>query len=190
MQTCPDCQLALRGNEVECPNCARPLPEHEHAAGLPAPPPAPQRRLGDVEQVRPASHGPRLIALIGDSVIMLIIFSLLALVIASFDGLGAEGEFSFKVLLSLLVIYGGPLAVMSLFEASALRASPAKRVLGLRVVDASGMRITQSRALVRNVIKVLTLLLWPLALFPLFSRRRQGLHDLVAKTYVIEELRS
>ncbi|HPT29043.1 MAG TPA: RDD family protein [Bryobacteraceae bacterium] len=83
------------------------------------------------------------------------------------------------------------------FEASPWQASPGKRLLGLRTMEASGLRVGFGRALWRSVVKALPLLglaAWPwaaaaLAAISLLSilagRRRRAVHDLAASTAVI-----
>ncbi|MFT8676167.1 MAG: RDD family protein [Acetobacter sp.] len=76
-----------------------------------------------------------------------------------------------------------------LFEASALSATPGKILCRLKVVTLAGARISLARAALRFVVKAF--LSFPLlyigVLMVAFTRRKQGLHDLVAKTLVIRQ---
>ncbi|MBO1324388.1 RDD family protein [Acetobacter sp. TBRC 12305] len=76
-----------------------------------------------------------------------------------------------------------------LFEASALSATPGKFLCRLKVVTLSGGRISLARAALRFVVKAF--LSFPLlyigVLMVAFTRRKQGLHDLVAGTLVIRQ---
>lgn len=76
-----------------------------------------------------------------------------------------------------------------LFEASALSATPGKILCRLKVVTLSGGRISLARAALRFVVKAF--LSFPLlyigVLMVAFTRRKQGLHDLLARTLVIRQ---
>ena len=72
-----------------------------------------------------------------------------------------------------------------LFECSALQATPAKRLFGLRVTDLDGQRIGFVRASGRQLSKVLCLPLFAGFLLVAFTSRKQGLHDFIAGTLVV-----
>lgn len=62
----------------------------------------------------------------------------------------------------------------------------AKRILGLKVVDSRRGRVGFIQILVRTIIKYGTLIFIPIVyIYPLFSKDNKTLHDLVAKTKVI-----
>ncbi|GFZ90460.1 RDD family protein [Dyella caseinilytica] len=76
-----------------------------------------------------------------------------------------------------------------LFEASKFQATPGKLALRLRVTDLNGQRISIGRAAARNVVRVLGLIF---GLIPIicylaiaWTQRKQGLHDLMASTLVL-----
>lgn len=72
------------------------------------------------------------------------------------------------------------------FEASGWQATPGKRLLGMAVVRTDGRQLSVGRALLRNMARVLCVLtLGTGYLLILWTRRRQGLHDLVADTVVV-----
>lgn len=71
----------------------------------------------------------------------------------------------------------------ALMEATPLRATVGKKLIGLHVVDMSGRRCRLHRTILRNAVK---------AVFPGFylvgrTRRSQALHDLVAGTLVMQK---
>ncbi|MBQ4856039.1 RDD family protein [Rhodanobacter sp. B2A1Ga4] len=75
------------------------------------------------------------------------------------------------------------------FECSAWQATPGKLALGLRVTDLEGRRISLGRSLARNAVRLTNVLT---ALIPLvcylavaWTTRKQGFHDLLAKTLVL-----
>ena len=72
-------------------------------------------------------------------------------------------------------------------ESSAWQATPGKRALGIKVTDLNGNRISFGRATVRfvaHLVSVVTLLIG--YLIQPFTAKRQALHDLIARTLVIE----
>ncbi len=74
----------------------------------------------------------------------------------------------------------------TVFESSGWQATPGKRMLGLRVTDAEGNRIGFGRANARYWSKILSaLILFIGFLMVAFTRRKQGLHDLIASTLVL-----
>lgn len=71
-------------------------------------------------------------------------------------------------------------------EASALRATIGKHLMGVQVVDSMGRRISLKAAVIRNALKfVSTAMLFAGFIMALFTRKKQGLHDLLAETYVV-----
>lgn len=90
---------------------------------------------------------------------------------------------TFEPLIAL--IYAGYLTG---FESSEWQASIGKRIMGLKVIDERGERLTITRALGRNFAKALSAL--PLFLgfiWVTFSEKNQGWHDSLADTLVIDE---
>jgi uncharacterized RDD family membrane protein YckC len=83
------------------------------------------------------------------------------------------------------------------FECSPWQASPGKRLLGMKTIEAGGLRVRFGRALGRSAVKALPLAamaIWPWAgaalaalsaLGILAGRKRRALHDLMASTAVI-----
>ena len=73
----------------------------------------------------------------------------------------------------------------ALFESSPWQATPGKKVLGLRVTDLEGRRITFLRATGRALGKWLSGVILGIGfLMVAFTERKQGLHDLLAGTVV------
>ena len=75
------------------------------------------------------------------------------------------------------------------FEASKWQATPGKLALRLRVTDINGKRVTLGRAAARNVVRLSALIF---GLIPVicyiavaWTQRKQGLHDLMASTFVL-----
>jgi len=79
----------------------------------------------------------------------------------------------------------------TLFEASKWQATPGKMAVGIRVTGTDGQRISLARSAGRNAIRLTNVLRFPVPL-PLicyvvaaFTERKQGVHDLLAHTYVL-----
>jgi uncharacterized RDD family membrane protein YckC len=79
----------------------------------------------------------------------------------------------------------------TVFESSKWQATPGKMAVGIRVTDTEGQRISLARSAGRNAVRLTNVLRFPVPL-PLicyvvaaFTQRKQGVHDLLAKTYVL-----
>lgn len=111
-----------------------------------------------------------------------LLFALLA------TSMGGDAE-SMGLLSSLLGFVLGvvlPWLYFALFEASSWQATPGKRLLGMRVTDLDGDRISFWRATGRYWGKLLsTLILLIGYLMQPFTARKQALHDKLAATLVV-----
>lgn len=65
------------------------------------------------------------------------------------------------------------------------RASPGKALLGLRVLAVDGKSPPPRAILIRNAIRIIILIVPPLAVFALLSPHMQGFNDLLARTVVV-----
>ncbi|MCL2389757.1 MAG: RDD family protein [Elusimicrobia bacterium] len=78
----------------------------------------------------------------------------------------------------------------AVLNASSLRGTLGKFLFKIYVVGEGGKSIGFLRSLLREILKMATLhLLAPLLLFMLARKRRQNLHDIIAKTFVIRKPR-
>jgi uncharacterized RDD family membrane protein YckC len=94
---------------------------------------------------------------------------------------GGAGELMSWASTAVFLLY------FSVFESSWRQATPGKMALGLFVADEQGRRISFARALGRTLGKMLSTACCFLGfIMALFSRRSQGLHDLIANTLVLE----
>jgi uncharacterized RDD family membrane protein YckC len=74
------------------------------------------------------------------------------------------------------------------FEASPLKATPGKALMGIVVVSESGQRLSLRQAFIRYLASFFSsLLLMCGYLMSLFTEKRQTLHDIIAETVVIHE---
>jgi len=68
--------------------------------------------------------------------------------------------------------------------------TPGKRLFGLKIIRDTGEEMTYGRACLRSLGWILSLLLFSVGFLMIaFTRQRQGLHDLLARTYVIRTQR-
>jgi uncharacterized RDD family membrane protein YckC len=76
----------------------------------------------------------------------------------------------------------------SLMESSNHQASIGKIVLGLKVTDLNGNKIDFTKALVRNLSKIISSLILMIGyLMAAFTDKKQALHDMVANTLVVKK---
>ena len=74
-----------------------------------------------------------------------------------------------------------------LFESSELQATPGKRLMGLKVIDYDGGRITFFRALIRKLGKIVSQAILMIGyLMAAITDKNQALHDYIASTYVVQ----
>lgn len=97
-------------------------------------------------------------------------------------------------LLALLLVglYGLPILMQGayhiLFTASAWQATPGKRAVGIKVVDAEGRRLGLGRSAGRWFAAALSYLTLYLGfLMAAFTQRKRALHDLLADTRVVDQ---
>lgn len=73
-------------------------------------------------------------------------------------------------------------------ECSEKQATLGKQLLGIIVVNSEGQRMSFDESLKRNASKVLSGLILGLGfIWILISNKKQGWHDLIAKTFVVDK---
>jgi uncharacterized RDD family membrane protein YckC len=73
-------------------------------------------------------------------------------------------------------------------ESSKYQASVGKIVLGLKVIDMNGERLDFTKALVRNLCKIISsMILFIGYLMAAFTEKKQALHDMIASTLVVKK---
>ena len=142
----------------------------------------------------------RFVAAIIDSILLIIAFVVLTipimLVLGGLGGLlgGEEGAFGaglMGLLLAVLVFTILQLLYKPLMEASEFQGTLGKYMLGMKVVKADGERLDMSTSFVRSIVYLVCMallsLLVPVLAFIMigFTEQKQGLHDIVAKTFVV-----
>ncbi len=112
-------------------------------------------------------------------------FFLLA-VISGLTGLEkiAAGTIGPAALSAMVVLYW---LYFTLTTAGDKQATPGKRAVGLKVVGSNGARLSWGRANARFWSKILSAAAFLIGfLMVAFTRRKEGLHDLIADTYVVK----
>ena len=135
----------------------------------------------------------RLVASMIDGIILLFLVILLALAslvifgVTLGDDVGIGMFFLVLILASISTILYKPL-----MEASEYQGTFGKYALGMKVVNQNGVRITNTESFVRTIVFVLQTsipflnMITFLALLMIgFTEYKQGLHDVVSKTYVV-----
>ena len=76
----------------------------------------------------------------------------------------------------------------ALMESSKYQASIGKIVLGLKVTDVNGEKLDFTKALVRNLCKILSSMILLIGyLMAAFTEKKQALHDMIAGTLVVKK---
>jgi len=83
---------------------------------------------------------------------------------------------------TLIIIY------YALMESSKYQATLGKIVVGIKVVNNDGQGIAFSKALLRNLSKLLSAFILGIGyIMIIFDDRKQGLHDKIADTFVVKQ---
>jgi uncharacterized RDD family membrane protein YckC len=119
-----------------------------------------------------------------DGIIVLIVSFIIGIsvgIISVFlPSLYSELAFNLLGLVIAVLYYAG-------FESSSYQGTPGKQIIGIKVTDLEGNRISFGKALVRYVVKVITGIILIGYLTIIFSEKKQGLYDMAAGTVVVEK---
>src|SRR5258706_520172 len=122
----------------------------------------------------------RVLAYLVDSVILLTLFILLI------AGAAFLGDFGAMVIGAVGIL--GPLLYWGILQASPRQATFGKSLLGLKVTDSDGERLSLVRSLVREIAKIVSGIPMGLGfLLAAFTGRKQALHDMLASTTVVRD---
>ncbi|MEY3901916.1 MAG: hypothetical protein RL189_1222 [Pseudomonadota bacterium] len=130
-----------------------------------------------------AGHSRRLIAFLFDLGILIMIVNFSNLL---FDRIPffSHTQLDFQ---RLLIFYTVIWQIMiALLQASKLQASLGKAIVGLAVLSEENQRLTLSQSFARQFAFVATASFLIFFLMPFFSRKRQGAHDVMIRSVVVE----
>lgn len=134
----------------------------------------------------------RSLAYILDYIILIIVMMLIGAIWGMYNTLTRDSESGYYIpdtelffrFLAILIF----IAYNTLFESLTTQGSIGKVICKMVVVDAAGERLSPGKALTRNASKILSSLICGLGFFcVLWDKHRQGLHDNIAKTYVVRK---
>jgi uncharacterized RDD family membrane protein YckC len=175
------------------------------AAAIPPMPPSPSPFMGVNEVAAPEYAGfwLRFGAWVIDYLILIVPFTIISVtmgigtamaqVMAQWktDQVAALDAYTTALMPITYVVVVIGFVYYTLFEASKWQATPGKMAVGIRVTDTEGRRLTLGRSAGRNAVRLTNMLRIPVPL-PLicyvvaaFTERKQGIHDLLAHTYVL-----
>lgn len=107
------------------------------------------------------------------------------------DGGVVDAAFLQQVIVSGVVLSVIAVAALVVFDAilpaTKLMGSPGKAVLGMVIVDADGKRLGFSQSFGRHAAKFVSSITLFGFLMPLWSDKKQSLHDKMAHTYVVQK---
>ena len=151
---------------------------------------------------RLAGFGKRFLAYIIDGIILGIVFTLVLIPfggIFAFLGVGGgdhltDGEAAamavtggVSILGIILVAMVAPIIYDALLTASPRQGTLGKSIMKIKVVKENGETLTTSEAFIRALVKYVTgQFCFLLLMVCLFNKEEQNLHDLAAKTFVVE----
>jgi uncharacterized RDD family membrane protein YckC/Tfp pilus assembly protein PilE len=134
-----------------------------------------------------ANFGVRLVAFLLDRIFLSVACFGLAWLAAMVIATDAGGVIAFTFGLGFLfTIILGPI-YFSVLESSAQQATLGKRIVGIKVVDLNGNRLSFMHALGRTMSAIITALV-PLMIgyfMAAFTQRKQAIHDMIASTLVV-----
>ncbi len=131
----------------------------------------------------PASFLRRVLACCVD---LLIVGALLLLAAVMVQAFFSALPFENRVVVLLFALAFGGLCYFPGMECSTVLGTPGKRVCGIKVVDLNGGKISNLRALARNLLKFVLLILFPVGIVMIVKgARKQSLHDRLAGTQVL-----
>jgi len=178
MVQCPNCKEFYHENASFCPACGTPAPKSISVNASvtetgPFGSTTTEVKLSDSTFVGTyATFGERVLAFLIDAVIITIGTAILS---AIFSGGGA-----FIAWILTAVYYG-------YFESSKYMGTPGKIVMKLKVYSGNGHPISFLNGVGRYLAKLISAIIFGIGyLFPLFTAKKQALHDMIANCVVIK----
>lgn len=195
-RTCTACRYVMADDENFCPRCGTPAgggATPEVASASPSATPSGAVNAGDVVghqadvQPRPAGFWIRVAAAIVDVIVVaigVIVIKISAGILGAAAGISEKATADLADVAILVLYY----AYFIVLEASSQQATLGKQALGIKVVGRDGGRISLGRSVGRNAAQILSYVLLLVGyIMVAFTRRKQGLHDMMASTYVVHD---
>lgn len=128
----------------------------------------------------------RLLAVIIDLFILFAVFCLIVFAILLF--LETKESKTLVAFAGLIIVLISKLIYGAIMESSAKQATYGKLLMGIKVTDEQGNRISTAKAFARNFSKLLCILTLGIGyLMGFFDRRQQCLHDKIAGTMIVKD---
>ena len=143
---------------------------------------------GGADAARSGGFWIRVLAYIVDSIIIWVVYFIIALVIGfDMDAMMEQGDETAGMmgsaigLLNVLIWFLYSVGFIS----SKLQATPGKLLVGVKVTDEQGQRVGVLRALGRELSKIISGVILMIGyIMVAFTDRKRGLHDMIAGTLV------
>lgn len=140
-----------------------------------------------ISSVSYAGFWKRVLASIIDSIVLLMAGFVLGLLLG-FTGIfgpltgSEEFEFELENIFSILIAW----LYYALMESSSFQATLGKIALEIKVTDLEGKKLSFGKATARHFGKIISALVFSLGFLMIaFTRKKQGLHDIIAGTLVV-----
>ncbi|MDA3945166.1 MAG: RDD family protein [Helicobacteraceae bacterium] len=130
-----------------------------------------------------AGFWKRALAIFVDSIILTIVMFMIGLVIGGMlsDPENVARISNFGMLINVVIVW----LYFAMQESSAEQATVGKRILGIIVTNKEGGRISFAQATIRYFSKYLSSILMIGFIMAAFTKNKQGLHDMIADTLVV-----
>jgi uncharacterized RDD family membrane protein YckC len=130
-----------------------------------------------------AGFWKRALAIFVDSIILTIVMFMIGLVIGGMlsDPENVARISNFGMLINVVIVW----LYFAMHESSAEQATVGKRILGIIVTNKEGGRISFAQATIRYFSKYLSSILMIGFIMAAFTKNKQGLHDMIADTLVV-----
>jgi uncharacterized RDD family membrane protein YckC len=176
---CPKCGTSYPDSMTGCPNCGAYMLETRQYAGF-------------WKRLLAAVFDTTLVAVVGGPV-AIILGVILGSSIGSVMGLLGDNDFFPALFSAVFFFIAGIFLVVrwlyfAIMESSSHQATFGKELMGIKVTDMDGGRISFLRATLRHFAKILSAVVYYLGYLMIgFTEKKQGLHDMIAGCLVIDK---
>ena len=201
---CTHCGATISSDARFCTVCGRPLIPAPEAGGGPAPSLPPQVVAILKDGAGPAGYASfwtrataytidYTLVSVSTTVLLLVILRMLGISLISMgeglsDSSGLMRMFGQIVILEVVDIAATGI-YFAWMESSSWQATLGKKMLGIRVTDLGGRRISFARASGRYLAKLISSAVFCIGfIMAAFTEKKQALHDIIAGTLVVERI--